>query len=136
MKYTSGSGGGRRHLRAPYMQYISAPLAAVAVLLGLVSLLAGAPARAQETSAAREATDFERYLAAAVRLYENLEYERALEQLERAKRFSRGADDDVLLALYEGVVRADLGEAEAARAAFKTGLLLDPEAKLPVKVSP
>ncbi len=136
MKYTSSTCDGRRHLFARYMQYISGPLAAAAVLLGLGSLLAAAPAHAQEAPAVREATDFERYLAAAVRLYENLEYERALEQLERAKRFSRGADDDVLLALYEGVVRADLGEAETARAAFKTGLLLDPEAKLPVKVSP
>jgi tetratricopeptide (TPR) repeat protein len=80
--------------------------------------------------------DVERYLAAAARLYENLEYEDALEKLGRARKLSRGAADDVLIALYEGLVLADLGQRERAQAAFKTGLLLDPAAKLPVRVSP
>jgi tetratricopeptide (TPR) repeat protein len=83
-----------------------------------------------------QADDVQRYLTAASRLYENLEYERALEQLDRAKKLSRGIEDDVTVALYEGAIRADMGQDEQARAAFKTGLYLRPDAKLPVKVSP
>jgi len=40
------------------------------------------------------------------------------------------------VALYIGVLHADMGQMEQARGNFKTGLLLDPEAKLPLKVSP
>jgi len=80
--------------------------------------------------------DVQRYLTAAARLYESLEYERALEQLDRAKKLSRGVDDDIAVALYEGVIRADLGQKDESVAAFKTGLFLKSDAKLPVKVSP
>src|SRR6185436_14754700 len=80
--------------------------------------------------------DFQRYVTAAARLYENLEYERALEQLDRARKLSKGIDDDVTVALYEGVIRADMAQDEPARAAFKTALYLRPDATLPVKVAP
>ena len=80
--------------------------------------------------------DFNRYIAAAVRLYEGLEYERALDQLTRAKDVSCGVDDDATLRMYEGIVRSDLGEGEKARAAFKEALLLQPDAPIPLKVSP
>lgn len=80
--------------------------------------------------------DFNRYIAAAVRLYEGLEYERALDQLTRAKEFSCGVADDAVLRMYEGIVRSDLGDGEKARAAFKEALLLEPDAEIPLKVSP
>src|SRR4051812_14913380 len=83
-----------------------------------------------------QANPFDTYLNAAVRLYESLDYEAALEQLEKAKKLSRGVDDDAQLYLYEGVFRMDLGQQEQARQAFKTGLLLKPDAALQVKVSP
>ncbi|QRN93029.1 hypothetical protein JRI60_27900 [Archangium violaceum] len=76
------------------------------------------------------------YLNAALRLYESLEYERALEQIRRAKSYTRSVDDDVTVSLFEGVILADMGRKEDAIAAFRTGLLLRPEATLPVKVSP
>jgi tetratricopeptide (TPR) repeat protein len=101
-----------------------------AVLAALL-VLGTVPAAAQATG-----DEVQRYLNAAARLYENLDYERALEQLARAKRYGRGVDDDVLIALYEGVILADLGRKEDALSAFRTGLLLRPDAKLPVKVSP
>ncbi|WP_158621590.1 hypothetical protein, partial [Corallococcus aberystwythensis] len=72
----------------------------------------------------------------ALRLYNDLEYERAMEQLSLARRYSTGAADDVLLSLYEGVILADLGKAEASSSAFKTALLLQPGVTLPVEVSP
>ncbi|MBZ4417274.1 tetratricopeptide repeat protein [Myxococcus sp. RHSTA-1-4] len=82
------------------------------------------------------AGDFDRYLSAAVNLYENLEYERALEQLGRAKRLASGVEQDVAVALHEGLVYADMGRRDAARAAFHTALSLDPEAKLPLSAAP
>ncbi|WP_257446184.1 hypothetical protein [Archangium lipolyticum] len=76
------------------------------------------------------------YLNAALRLYESLEYERALDQIRRARSYTRSVDDDVTVSLFEGVILADMGRKEEAIAAFRTGLLLRPEATLPVKVSP
>lgn len=97
--------------------------------LALLSLAIAPAAHAQRS-------DVDRYLTAAARLYEDLEYERALDQLHRARQLSRGVDDDVTIALYEGVILADLGKRDEALAAFREGLYLKPDAKLPVKVSP
>jgi tetratricopeptide (TPR) repeat protein len=85
---------------------------------------------------ARKGSEFQTYLNAAARLYESLEYEQALEKLERAKRYVRDVEDDVMISLYEGIILADLDRREQSQAAFRAGLLLRPEAKLPVKVSP
>ncbi|WP_164013680.1 hypothetical protein [Pyxidicoccus trucidator] len=105
-------------------------IAAALLLLGFNTLpLAG---QAQERGRGR----VQDYLLSARRLYDELEYESALEQLSLARRFSGGAEDDVLLSLYEGVIQADLGKTDAAAAAFKAALLLQPEAKLPVLISP
>jgi tetratricopeptide (TPR) repeat protein len=87
-------------------------------------------------STAHAQDDFSRYLKAAERLYKSLEYERALEQVQRAKKLARTLDQDVAVALHEGIILADLGKREESLVAFKTALLLDPEAKLPFKVSP
>jgi flagellar biosynthesis GTPase FlhF len=90
-----------------------------------------APAALAQTSEVAQ-----RYLLAASRLYESLEYERALEQLARAKQASGGIDDDSTIALYEGVLQFELGREDVAKAAWREGLYLKPEATLPVKVSP
>ncbi|WP_257457802.1 tetratricopeptide repeat protein [Archangium lipolyticum] len=100
-----------------------------ALLLGL--LLVGGP-----SGTALAADDFERYVAAARRLYENLSYERALDQIQRARRISRGVEQDVTLGLYEGIILADLGRWGEARESFLTALLLQPDATLPLRVSP
>lgn len=80
--------------------------------------------------------DFKRYLNAAVQLYKSGENERAWEQLQRAKQRARDVDQDVAVALYEGLIFADSGKKEQALVAFETALLLNPEAKLPERVSP
>jgi len=98
-------------------------------LFGLLFALCGLPAHAQSSA-------FDTYVNAAVRLYESLEYERALEQLDKAKKLSRGVDDDALLLFYEGAMKMDLGQMDQGRAAFKTALLLKPDAVMPLKVSP
>lgn len=79
---------------------------------------------------------FERHLTAAARLYEALEYERALTQIELARKQPHTSDQEVELSLYEGIILAESGKQESSAAAFKSALLVQPDAKLPVKVSP
>ncbi len=85
---------------------------------------------------AQESTEVRTYLSSISRLYENLEYERALEQLSNAKRLTRSLEEDVAISLYEGLLLADLGKLDKASTAFKAALFLKPDAKLPVQVSP
>jgi hypothetical protein len=80
--------------------------------------------------------DFQRHLTAAIRLYKNLEYERALTQINLAKQLPHGPEAELELSLYEGIVQAELGQQDASIAAFKSALFVQPEAKLPVKVAP
>ncbi len=80
--------------------------------------------------------DFQRSLLAAEQLYKSGEKERALAQLQRVRELARGLAQDVAVALREGIVLADLGQWAKAQTAFREGLLLDPEARLPLRVSP
>lgn len=80
--------------------------------------------------------DYRSTFASAVRLYKDFEYERALQQLTRAKALAQGVEQEVEVALYQGIVLAELDEREQSLAAFRTALYLKPDAKLPVKVSP
>jgi tetratricopeptide (TPR) repeat protein len=99
------------------------------VVLGLLMVLAPLwRAQAQDQAA--------RYIVAGERLYESLEYERALAQFAQARRLPRTLAEDVRIALFDGLILSDMGMHDEARAAFKTGLLLDPEAQLPVSTTP
>ncbi|RKG87183.1 hypothetical protein D7W82_14405 [Corallococcus sp. CA049B] len=70
-------------------------------------------------------------------LFEDLEYERALDQVARCKEGARGPEDEVVLSLYQGVILAELsGRLSDAEAAFTSALSMNPEAKLPLTVSP
>lgn len=80
--------------------------------------------------------DAKKYFNAAVTLYENLEYEKALTQLEKARSKATSSDDEIRIALLEGCVLADMGKAGKATESFKLGFGLDADAKLPVAVSP
>lgn len=95
-----------------------------------------APTPTQAGPSAGSEEEFKRRLTAGIRLYESLEYERALQQVQRAKEVTHSSDQDVTASLYEGLILADMGQTEQSLAAFKTALLLNPEAKLPVKASP
>ncbi|WP_255441948.1 tetratricopeptide repeat protein [Corallococcus sp. Z5C101001] len=113
------------------------------LLAGVLSLcLVGAgPAAGQagepRTSAAPESSRaFQDAMAEVARLYDALEYEQALSAVTRAKRLARSEGERSASAVYEGLLQADLGRREKALASFREGLSLDPEATLPVKVSP
>ncbi|WP_224362485.1 hypothetical protein [Hyalangium versicolor] len=103
---------------------MSATLVAVLMILGAWPL----PAHAQD--------EFQRHLNAAIRLYQGLEYERALTQIELARKMPHGSDDEVKLSLYEGILQAELGHPDEMTAAFKSALLVQPDVKLPVRVAP
>jgi hypothetical protein len=79
---------------------------------------------------------FERHYNAVVRLYEALEFERALTQIELARKQPHTSEQEVELSLYEGIILAESGQQDASSSAFKSALLVQPEAKLPVSVSP
>jgi len=106
-------------------------LAAAAVWLWAIA----APAAAGASGAA--GNDVQRYIQAAAKLYESLDYDQALEQLAHAKALAVRADDGVEISLYEGIIYADMsGHRDQSQAAFRAALLLRPDARLPVKVSP
>lgn len=102
-------------------------------LLAVCVLLASATSAQAQSKQSRE---LKRRLNAAARLYEDLEYEKALEQLKRAKALNLDTDDSALVAIYQGLVLADLGKQQQAVEAFSEGLSLNPDAQLPIKVSP
>ncbi len=101
--------------------------------------LAAAPSSSRKApvrkTPARKA-DFQSAFSAAVRLYEGLEYEQALEQLSRARALARTTEQEVSVALYQGIVQAELGQRVQSLSSFRTGLYLQPDAKLPAQVSP
>ncbi|MCC6333420.1 MAG: hypothetical protein IT380_05470 [Myxococcales bacterium] len=94
-----------------------------------LALLISTPGLAQES-------DFQKYYNAALRLHESTEYERALETLGNARKAAVTLEESAKVNLCEGVVLADLNRFDEARAAFKAGLLLTPDAPLPLKVAP
>ncbi|CAM3465080.1 hypothetical protein G4177_22875 [Corallococcus sp. ZKHCc1 1396] len=111
------------------------------LLGGLVGLclFGGGPAFGQAVGAAAPASSRDYFTAAmaeTARLHDDLEYEQALAAVTRAKRLARSDAERASATLYEGVVLADMGRREEARASFRAGLVLTPDAKLPVKVSP
>lgn len=99
------------------------------VLVLLACVLVGGAARAQSA-------EVKKYLNVAITLYENLEYEQALKQLQKARVKAAGPDDEMRIGLLEACVLADMGKEEKALAAFKTAFGNDLDAKLPVEVSP
>ncbi|SEN34601.1 hypothetical protein SAMN05444354_1394 [Stigmatella aurantiaca] len=85
---------------------------------------------------AEGSAEVQTHLLSIQRLFDDLEYERALSQIQRARQVPHGTEEEVILTLYEGVLQCELGQQEQGKAAFKSALLLKPEAKLPVQVAP
>lgn len=103
---------------------------------GRGALLAALVALASTASAAPPGSDFRRFFDSAVHLYRALDFERSLAQLHLAKAQPHGADEDVQIALYEGILQYELGHVREAGEAFREALSLDLGIDLPVSVSP
>jgi tetratricopeptide (TPR) repeat protein len=96
----------------------------------VLAVLASVPAWGAQSSVRR-------YLRSAATFYDKLDFDRALEQARKAESHSSGPEDDVEIALVEGILLANLEKEDDADAAFRRGLSLQPDAKLPYKsVSP
>ena len=73
----------------------------------------------------------------ARKLYEDLDYERALEVLARARQLKHGQEADVSLWLYQGMILFDIGKHEESARSFRQALEQRPQVKLPIAmVSP
>ncbi|GEN08706.1 hypothetical protein MFU01_37430 [Myxococcus fulvus] len=94
------------------------------------------PIREPVTTAGFVARTFDERLDRAARLYERLEYELALASLADAQTLARTDEQRANALLYEGIVLADLLQHLKSLSAFRKGLMLRPEASLPIKVSP
>jgi hypothetical protein len=103
--------------------------ALLASVLALAACLAVVPAaRAQSSN---------RYLNAAMKLYADLEYESALDNLKKARDKGGLTDDeDIQSSLYMGLLQVELGNPADAESAFKAALALKCEIALPKTVSP
>jgi tetratricopeptide (TPR) repeat protein len=86
--------------------------------------------------AAAQNAEVKKFVNSAISLYENLEYEKALKQLTKARVKATTPDDEVKVTLLEAIVLADMGREEKALTAFKTAFGIDLDAKLPVDVGP
>lgn len=100
------------------------------ILLGAVSATAAPSSDVEKHLAVAE------HLAAAAELQHELEYERALAQVQQAKAAARTDEDRKMVHLWEGILAADLGKRELADDAFLSALVIDRDAELPTKVSP
>ncbi|MFY0569463.1 tetratricopeptide repeat protein [Archangium lansingense] len=70
----------------------------------------------------------------ARKLYDELDYDRALEVLSRARQLKRGQDADVTLWLYQGIILFDAGKHEESAKAFREALKQRPQVKLPLPI--
>jgi hypothetical protein len=75
-------------------------------------------------------------LAPIAKTYKAAQYDKALTQLERAKKLAHTSEELALCAGYEGAIDSALGRADEAEVAFRALLAADPDAKLPLAVSP
>lgn len=92
-------------------------------------------------AASAEERAVEAAVSALREFYEALEYERALEQVQQARRLHLSVDEDISLYLYEGILLAELGRTEESITAFRASLALAARfsraaTKLPMRVSP
>lgn len=104
-----------------------------AVLWGILLVL-GAPWGAAEAANKYPGNP---YIEKATRLYEEFRYAEALRTLEKAARWpSNTPEQNVSIALLEGVLRFELLQPEQAESAFKRALAIDLKAQLALTVSP
>lgn len=123
---------GWRRMSVPGPLRVSVPLLALLWLSPLPGMAAGDDAKAPGA----EAGAFRPRLERAVRLYEALEYEKALHALAQARPLAATVDEQVAVALHRGIVLADLGRRKPAMEEFRAGLTLKPDAVLPLQVAP
>jgi hypothetical protein len=90
----------------------------------------------QVTATAQSQTPVQGHLEKARQLYNDLQYERALEELRSIQTHGLTKNEHVSFLLFKGIFLAELLRMEEASATFKEALVLQPGASLPLDVSP
>ena len=137
---TEGKGAQRSHAAAHFSGHgkrlsliMRASLLKTLMPHAVLLVVAVAVAASAQPIALNEA---QKHLMSASKLYERLEYEKALDEVKKAKAAASGSADDAAIARSEGVILFDLGRRPEALVSFKRALLLEPDAHLAVRVSP
>jgi len=77
-------------------------------------------AAAPAVAAGGTGDDVRRFIQAAAKLYESLDYDQALAQLSRARGAGPRPDDEVEISLYEGIISADMsGHRDQSRRRYR-----------------
>lgn len=109
-------------------------------LLLAAALLAGSAAAAAEQASATGAIPVvtaNTHLAAAVRLYQKLDLDAALAELQIAEGAAKDNQDDMVQVLvYRGLIYSETGKLGEASDQFKRALAIRPWAEVPPETSP
>lgn len=115
------------------MRFFTSRLGLHALVLGLVVLLP-LSSHAQKDTKDTSALDL---LNHARKLYEELDYERALKVLSRARQLKRDQEADITLWMYQGMILFDAGKHDESAKAFRQALAQRCGVTLPLtRVSP
>ena len=77
------------------------------------------------------------HLAAAVRLYQKLDLDAAIAELQLAEDGAKDSEDDrVQVLIYRGLIYSETGKLSAASDQFKRALAIRPWAEVPADTSP
>ncbi len=115
---------------------IRSHLLSLFLAVALPGLALGQGSGSAPAPASKKEDGFQARMKAAAWLYEELEYEQALKALSQAQTLAKTDDERTEVAVFQGIVLADLGQRDKSLAAFRKALSLRLEARLPVKVSP
>jgi tetratricopeptide (TPR) repeat protein len=112
------------------------PIAA-ALLVWTASTFAAAEEPAQGGSVTVKDASANSHLAAAVRLYQKLDLDAALAELQLAEDGAKDSEDDtVQVLIYRGLIFSETGKLSAASDQFKRALAIRPWAEVPEGTSP
>src|SRR5947209_20307400 len=103
----------------------------------LALVLFASAARAQSETPASAASTPSAHLAAAQRLYQKLDLDAALAELQQAEQAAKDNEDEtVAVLIYRGLIYSDTGKTSDANDQFKRALAIRPWAEVPPETSP
>jgi tetratricopeptide (TPR) repeat protein len=110
---------------------------AAALLASSAALADEAPAAAPAAPAEARPAGPSAHLAAAQRLYQKLDLDAALAELQQAQEANKDNEDEtVQVLIYRGLIFSDTGKTSEAADQFKRALAIRPWAEVPAETSP
>ena len=113
------------------------PLSAAALLICTASAVAAAEESAAPAAVSVKGVSGNAHLAAAMRLYQKLDLDAALAELQLADESAKDSEDDrVQVLIYRGLIFSETGKLSGASDQFKRALAIRPWAEVPEGTSP